>query len=143
MKSVDSMIQKDAFTSVRFKIMIDQENQIVFDSKTGWYFESLTYRPRHGTEAEVLFHDRGSRKLYLELRGIRSPQVLLDVLDGFDDFHVIELLTGTPFAEHGRFLCRFYIDDAKYETVIDEYEAYETGTGPSPRCDSLKAAPQE
>ena len=108
--------------------MMDQEERIVFDSKTGWYFETLTFRPTHATEAEILFHDRGSRKLYVELRGIRSPRMLIDVLYGFDDFHVIERDTGTPFSEIGRYLCRFWVDDDRYETIIDEYEAYESGT---------------
>lgn len=108
--------------------MTNTSEQIIFDSKAGWYFESLTFRPEHGTEAEILFHDSGTRKLYLELRGLRHPQVLLDVLHGFDGFHIIQGDTGTPFAESGRYLCRFYVDDERHETIIDEYEAYESET---------------
>ena len=104
--------------------MKNESEQIVFDSKTGWYLESLTFHSKH--EAEILFHDNGSRRLYLELRGICTPQALLVVLDGFDDFHVIKRDTGTPFSEGARYLCRFYVDDDKHETIVDDYEAYES-----------------
>ena len=103
--------------------MKNESEQIVFDSKTGWSLESLTFHPKH--EAQILFHNGGTKKLYLELRGIATPQALLVVLDGFDDFQIIKRDTGTPFAENSRYVCRFYVDDDRHETIIDEYEAYE------------------
>lgn len=103
--------------------MKNESENIVFDSKTGWSLESLTFQPKH--EAHILFHSGGSKKLYLELRGISNPQALLVVLDGFDDFQIIKRDTGTPFSESGRYMCRFYVDDDRHETIIDEYEAYE------------------
>ncbi len=45
--------------------MTNENEEIEFDSKTGWYFESLTFRPGHGLAADALFHDHNNRKLCL------------------------------------------------------------------------------
>lgn len=85
----------------------------------------MKFSPECGTSGEILFHGQGNRKLYLELKGIYSPEIFFDVLLGFDDFHIIRRDTGTPFSEQKKFLCRFYIDDDTFETILDEYEIYE------------------
>jgi hypothetical protein len=56
---------------------------------------------------------------------------LVEVLLGFDDFEVLKREDVTPYAEFGRFLCRFYRDDDLYETVIDEFETEETEPEPA------------
>ena len=63
---------------------------------------------------------------FLELRGIRSPERLLSLLKGFDDFLILTREIENPYPAGERFLLRYFIDDDIYETIIDEYEAYGT-----------------
>ena len=112
---------------------------IVFDSKTGWGFGNLLFRPENGTTAELLLDGDEGIKLFVQLRGVRSPESLLAVLRGFDDFHILRRETGTPFSEFARFICRFFVDDDTYETVIDEWEAHKIKPEQAGGCDGEKS----
>ena len=98
--------------------------EIKFDSGTGWAVVNLTFQPQYGITVDALFQNGAEDSIYLELRGIRSPDQLLGMLNGFDDFQILTRETGTPYPTASRFLLRFFIDDDSYETIIDEYEAY-------------------
>jgi hypothetical protein len=111
--------------------------EIRFDSGTGWAVGQFTFRPQYGISLEALFEGDRNETLYLELRGIRSPDQLLGMLNGFDDFQILARETGTRYPAAAQFLFRFFIDDDSYETVVDEYEAYTTtgteqGAPPNP-----------
>lgn len=99
---------------------------IKFDSGTGWAVVNLTFRPQYGVSLEAIFEGGSEESLYLELRGIRAPDQLLDMLNGFDDFQILARETGTPYPAAARFLFRYFIDDDSHETIIDEYEVYRT-----------------
>lgn len=98
--------------------------EIKFDSGTGWAVVSFKFQPQYGITLEALFEGGGDESMYLELRGIRSPDHLLAMLTGFDDFQILARETGTPYPAAARFLFRYFIDDDSYETIIDEYEYY-------------------
>lgn len=109
-----------------------------FSSGPGWQFESMTFRRDPEITADFRLINASGQRLYLDLRGLRSPETMIKVLYEFDDFEIIETPPSTPYAEFGRFLCRFYLDNEKYETVIDGFETYETGTEPSAAGDGDK-----
>jgi len=98
--------------------------EIKFDSGTGWAVVNLTFQPQYGITVDALFQNGAEDSIYLELRGIRSPDQLLGMLNGFDEFQILTRETGTPYPTASRFLLRFFIDGDSYETIIDEYEAY-------------------
>ncbi len=100
-----------------------------FSSGPGWQFESMTFRSDPEMTAEFRLICASGRRLYLDLRGLRSPEAMIKVLYGFDDFEIIKMQPSTPYAEFGRFLCRFYLDDEKYETIVDGFEVTENLEG--------------
>lgn len=109
--------------------MMAKDGQIIkFDSGSGWAVEKLTFMPQYGISVEALFTGKKGDSMYLELRGIQSPEELLNMLMGFDDFRVLTRETESPNPAGQRFLFRCFIDDDIFETIIDEYEAYKTTT---------------
>jgi len=118
------------------------KEKIRFSSGPGWQFESMTFCRDPERSAEFRLVDRSGRRLYLDLRGLRSPETMIRVLYEFDDFEIVETPPSTPYVEFGRFLCRFHLDDDKYETVVDGFEAYEGGTEPSPKDGQGKPSSQ-
>ena len=121
---------------------VNNKDDVVFDSKMGWIATTVTLRPKNGVEAEIVFHRESDSTLYLELRGIRTPSVILELLVGIDDFQVLQPAPEGQFKEHGCLVWRLWRDDDRYETVIDDYEAYESGTEPSAAGYRREAAPQ-
>lgn len=106
--------------------MSQRQHTIKFDSGTGWTVKKLIFMPQYGIRAEVLFAGEDGCSIYLELRGIRSPEQLLSMLTGFDAFLVLTRQTESSYPAGERFLLRYFIDDDIYETFIDDYEAYRT-----------------
>ncbi len=91
----------------------------------------MTFRPEQGIVAEIRFARSDGRSLQLTLRRVSTVESLVEVLLGFDDFEILRREDVTPYAEFGRFLCRFYRDDDRYEFVIDDYETEETQPEPA------------
>ena len=106
------------------------QHQTKFASGMDWVLRSMTLRPQHGTVVEIQFTRSDGRSLQLTLRGVRTVGSLVEVLHGFDDFEILSREDITPYAEFERFLCRFYRDDDRYETVIDDFETQETEPEP-------------
>jgi hypothetical protein len=104
--------------------MAGDDAHIEFSSGGGWLAETMSFRCEPQIVAELLLSHKDGRKLHLELSGLKSPEAMIQILYGFDEFEIIEQRS-SPYAEFGRFLFRIYVDDEKSETIVDGYNEYE------------------
>lgn len=106
--------------------MAEQQQNIEFASGPGWGVEQLTFMPGQGIRVEARFAGEHGELIFLELHGVRSPELLPGLLTGFDDFQIVTRDTAGACAAWGRFLFRYFINDDVFEIIVDDYEAHRT-----------------